>query len=62
MNDELYHLEYHRAIETAYNQLKGYETIAVYKSDQERFTKLCDTLGLSPQQMFRSLLSLLQNA
>ena len=54
--DELYHLDYYRAMEAAYKQQTGLETITVYKIDKERFTALCERWGYTPQQMFHSLL------
>jgi len=55
-DDETYHLEYHRAMEAAYKRQLGVEYITVYEADYQRFNRLCDRWGQTPQQMFHSLL------
>ena len=53
-----YHdLDFHRAMEAAYQRQLSLQSVEVYEADYVRFTKLCRRYGMTMAQMFHSLLS-----
>ena len=52
MTDEHYDLDYHRAMEAAYQRQISLHAIEVYAADYERFNKLCRRHNQTMAQMF----------
>jgi len=52
-----YHdLDFHRAMEVAYQRQLSLQSVEVYEADYLRFTKLCRRHNQSMAQMFHTLL------
>ena len=56
MSNELYDLDYHRAMEAAYERQFNVKTIKVRPEDYDQFQKLCCRLDFTEEQMFHNLI------
>lgn len=57
MPDDHYHLEFHRAMEAAYERQAHLKAILVHEDDHTKFHRLCVRYNTTPELLFHSLLS-----